>query len=308
MTSSDEFQPAYLRLDRAELQARIERAVAGLAECTTCPRNCRVNRLKDETGFCRTGRHAVVSSAFPHFGEEDCLRGHGGSGTIFFSWCNLGCMFCQNWDISHEGEGRTVLAGRLARLMIELQAMGCHNINFVTPSHVVPQILEALPAAIDMGLRLPLVYNTGTYDSLATLGLLEGIFDIYMPDFKFWHSQPAEQFLGAADYPQIARAAIAAMHRQVGDLQLDARGIALRGLLVRHLVMPNNLAGTRQICRFLANEISPHTFINIMPQYRPAGQARQFETINRPITRQEFLAAVEAAQQEGLYRLDSRRL
>ncbi len=193
-------------------------------------------------------------------------------------------------------------------MMIELQAVGCHNINFVTPTHVVPQILEALPLAIDMGLRLPLVYNTGCYETIETLQLLARVFDIYMPDFKFWHAEPAERYLHARDYPQVAQAAIREMHRQVGDLVTDGNGVATRGLLIRHLVMPNGLAGTREVCRFLAQQISPHTFINVMPQYRPAGDAHRFAELDRPITRQEFLSAISIAQEEGLYRLDSRRL
>jgi putative pyruvate formate lyase activating enzyme len=244
-----------------------------------------------------------VSSVFPHHGEEDCLRGWAGSGTIFFSRCNLRCVSCQNFDISWEGHGRPVTAEQLAGQMLRLQDLGCHNINFVTPSHVVPQILEALVMAAERGLHLPLVYNTGGYDRVETLRWLDGVVDIYMPDFKFWKPETAQELANAADYPVVARAAIKEMHRQVDDLVLDAHGLARRGLLVRHLVMPGGLDETREILRFLAREVSPDTFVNVMPQYRPEGFASQYPAIARPLSRTEFQDAVRIAQEEGLRRL-----
>jgi putative pyruvate formate lyase activating enzyme len=297
--------PSYLRLQQSgELQRRAAQAVAGLANCQSCPRKCRVNRLDGETGTCRTGRQASVSSYFPHLGEEDCLRGWRGSGTIFFTQCNLRCVFCQNFDISQEERGTPVSAQRLAEIMLELQAMGCHNINFVTPSHVVPQILEALPLAVEAGLRLPLVYNTSAYDSLTTLRLLDGVMDIYMPDFKIWDSKIALKYLLARDYPQVARQAFKEMQRQVGVLQTDSDGLARRGLLVRHLVMPANQADTRAILIFIARELSPDTCINIMAQYHPAGKvnSEKFSAINRRIASQEYQKAIADARAAGLHR------
>ena len=298
--------PAYLNLlENGELRRRAEVAVADLADCTGCARECRVNRLEQggARGYCRIGRRAVVHGCFAHHGEENCLRGRGGSGTIFFSGCNLRCVFCQNFDISCELVGSPVDAKELAECMLDLQERECHNVNFVTPSHVVPQILEALVDAAERGLRLPLVYNTGGYDSLKTLELLDGVVDIYMPDFKFASAEASERFLHARDYPDVAKTAVKEMYRQVGDLTFDERGIAERGLLVRHLVMPEDLAGTGEIMRFLATEISPKTYVNVMPQYRPAGLARRYPEIDRPVTVEEYQAAVEAADGAGL-RLD----
>ncbi|MBF8283769.1 MAG: hypothetical protein HW378_2684, partial [Anaerolineales bacterium] len=278
--------------------------------CRVCPRDCRADRLADKTAACKTGRYARVSSCFPHGGEEDCLRGWRGSGTIFFSMCNLRCVFCQNYDISQAGRGDETQPERLAEMMLELQALGCHNINFVTPEHVVPQILEALPAAVEGGLRLPIVYNTSAYDSLESLHHMDGVVDIYMPDFKIWDGRLALKYLLAKDYPEAARRAIKEMHRQVGELKMDEHGLARRGVLVRHLVMPGGVAGTRDIMRFLAREVSPHTYVNMMAQYYPAGRVtpEKFGEINRRITRQEITSAVAAAQEAGLYRFDERRL
>ena len=245
----------------------------------------------------------MVNSFFPHHGEEDCLRGWNGSGTIFFSRCNLRCVFCQNFDVSWEAEGQPVTADQLANEMLYLQDVGCHNINFVTPSHVVPEILESLLLAAGHGLRLPLVYNTGGYDRVDTLRWLDGVVDIYMPDFKFWKPETAQELANAPDYPEVARAAIKEMHRQVGDLVLDDHGLARRGLLVRHLVMPGGLDETREILRFLAGEVSPDTFVNVMPQYRPEGLASCFPAIARPLKNDEFQAAVAIAREEGLRRL-----
>ena len=248
----------------------------------------------------------MVSSFNPHFGEEDPLVGKHGSGTIFMTNCNLLCIFCQNWDISHQGGGSEVTAKTLAGMMLHLQRMGCHNINFVTPTHVVPQIVDGLSYAIEAGLNVPLVYNSGGYDAVETLKLLEGIFDVYMPDFKFWDPEMARLYLKAEDYPERAREALKEMHRQVGDLILDENGIAQKGILLRHLVMPKGIAGTRDIMRFVANEISQNTYVNIMNQYRPCGLAYQHKPLARSITQAEYEAALEAAREEGITRLDRR--
>lgn len=308
--SSQDFEPAYLRLHRSgKLERRAREAMEALASCRVCPRDCRVDRLADKTAACKTGRYARVSSYFPHFGEEDCLRGWRGSGTIFFSWCNLRCQFCQNFDISHLGHGEAARPEQLAKMMLELQEAGCHNINFVTPEHVVPQILEALVFAVEGGFRLPLVYNTSAYDSLESLRLMDGVVDIYMPDFKVWDARLALKYLLAKDYPEAARRAIKEMHRQVGELRMDEHGLAKRGVLVRHLVMPGGIAGTREVMRFLANEISPHTYVNIMAQYYPAGKvsAERYPEINRGITPREYAGALAAAREAGLHRFDERR-
>jgi len=300
--------PAYIETARTgELQERAAQAVAALSECRLCPRECGVNRLEGELGVCRTARLARVCSYSPHFGEEDPLVGQMGSGTIFFSYCNLLCVFCQNWEISHLGEGREVEAEELAEIMLYLQSQGCHNINLVSPTHVVAQFLEALALAAERGLQLPIVYNTGGYDKVETLRLLEGVVDIYMPDIKYASGKHAARFSKAADYPEVARAAVVEMHRQVGDLVLDARGIATRGLLVRHLVMPEDIAGTAEVMRFLAEEVSRDTYVNVMAQYRPCGEAHQYPEIARRISPEEYEAAVRAALKAGLHRLDERR-
>jgi len=308
--ATEETWPAYLELLRkGELSRRAEESLELLASpCRVCPRRCRVNRLRDERGLCRSGRRAWVASAFPHFGEEDCLRGWRGSGTIFFSHCNLRCVFCQNFDISQGGEGRELEAEEVAELMLGLERLGCHNINLVTPEHVVPQVLEALARAAERGLRLPIVYNTSAYDSLDSLHLLDGVVDIYMPDFKFWSPDLAGRYLRARDYPEVARAAIREMHRQVGDLVFDEDGLARRGLLVRHLVMPGMLEETRAIMEFLAREISPHTYVNLMDQYYPAGLVGggRYPEIGRRVTREEMALAFRYAREAGLYRFDRR--
>ncbi|MEW6382076.1 MAG: radical SAM protein [bacterium] len=289
-----------------ELHRRIEKAERILAKCRLCPRNCTVNRMNGERGVCRVGRLPVVSSFSPHFGEEAPLVGQHGSGTIFLTSCNLSCIFCQNWDISHLREGKEISIEAFAQIMVHLQGMGCHNINFVTPTHFVTQILEALPRAIEMGLSVPLVYNTGGYDSVETLKLLDGVFDIYMPDFKYWDEEVAQRLSKAPGYPEAARAAIREMHRQVGNLVVDARGLAQRGLLVRHLVLPEGLSGTRDIMRFLAQEISPDTYVNIMDQYYPCGEAGDYPPLNRRLTRMEYRQALNEARAEGIHRFDSR--
>lgn len=299
--------PAYTRLaESGELDRRVRDAQARLSSCDLCPRLCRVNRTEGDFGFCATGRHAIISSAGPHFGEESPLVGSRGSGTIFVASCNLGCDFCQNAEISHEKLGREVTADEWADLMLGLQARGCHNINIVTPSHVVPALLEALVVAAGGGLHIPVVYNTGGYDCTETLKLLDGIVDIYMPDFKFWDPGVAERFAGARDYPQRAREAIQEMHRQVGDLMICEDGVAVRGLLVRHLVLPEGLAGTAGVTRFLAEEISPDTYINIMDQYHPAGRVSQLGPLTRRVKREEYEYALANARDAGLRRFDRR--
>ncbi len=301
--------PGYLKLhSEGLLQARVEQAVELLSSCRVCPRNCGVNRLKDEVGECMTGRHALVASSFPHMGEEDCLRGNSGSGTIFFAGCNLKCVFCQNYDISHDLGGLRVTPEYMARMMMDLQEKNCHNINLVTPDHVIPQILEGLLIAVEEGLRIPLIFNSSAYCSDELLDLLDGIIDIYMPDFKFWDPVFSRAYLHASDYPEIARRSIIKMHSQVGDLHLDEKGIARRGLLVRHLVMPVESDNTRSIMNFLAEEVSIHTYVNIMDQYHPSGLVccDDFDELNRRIRPDEFDNAIEIAHEQGLYRIDAR--
>jgi len=299
---------SYMRLiEQGRLTEKIRSAHSKLRACTLCPRKCRVDRLRGQTGVCKTGTYAWVSSYSPHFGEEAPLVGTNGSGTIFFTHCNLLCIFCQNFDISHAGVGQEVNAEQLAAIMLDLQRMGCHNINFVTPSHVVAQILEALAIAADNGLRVPLVYNSGGYDRIETLQLLEGVFDIYMPDFKFWNPRVAAEICNAPDYPEVARSALREMHRQVGDLVIDGSGIARSGLLVRHLVLPAGLAGTREIMRFIAHDISTDTYVNIMSQYRPCGRAAEVRELAAYPTENDFKKARLAALEEGIRRLDHPR-
>ncbi len=300
--------PSYVdTYQSGRLANSIKKGYEILENCRLCPRNCEVNRLKGEKGICRTGSSAMVSSFSPHFGEEDPLVGAHGSGTVFMTNCNLLCVFCQNWEISHLGEGSEVDSRTLAGMMLHLQRMGCHNINFVSPTHVVPQILDALAYAIEDGLRVPLVYNTGGYDSVETLRLLDGIFDIYMPDFKFWDPEMAGKYLKAPDYPERARDAIREMHRQVGDLIMDENDIAAKGVLLRHLVMPGGVAGTREIMRFIAREISSETYVNIMDQYRPCGNASKYPPLDRCIIHDEFDDALIAASEEGITRFDRRQ-
>ena len=304
------FVPAYVKaFEEGVLQERAAQAVESLRSCRVCPRDCDVDRFNNKIGVCKSGRLARVASAFPHFGEEDCLRGWNGSGTIFFGWCNLRCVFCQNFETSQRGEGTEVTAAELANVMLDLQDIGCHNINFVTPEHVVPQILEALVIAVGRGLRLPLVYNTSAYDSLESIQLMEGLVDIYMPDFKLWDAERCRKYLVASDYADAARAVIAAMHSQVGELKVDEQGLALHGLLVRHLVMPGLLDDTHEIMRWIATTLSRDTYINVMDQYYPAYKAEtepRFAQINRPLRGIEFEQAVDHARSVGLWRLDAR--
>jgi len=302
------FVPKYVRaFKKGRLREKAAKAYDQLKSCVLCPRKCGVDRLSGQTGTCRTGKLAWVSSYNPHFGEEDPLVGTHGSGTIFFTHCNLLCLFCQNFDISHQDLGQPVSDDQLAAIMLRLQDQGCHNINFVSPSHVVPQILSALEIAAARGLSIPLVFNTGGYDRVATLKLLEGVFDIYMPDFKFWDPRVAESACQAGDYPQIARKALREMHRQVGELQVDKQGIARRGLLIRHLVLPGGLAGTRQIMKFIVQNLSTDSYVNIMSQYRPCGRAAEVSGLNCPLKADEYQLAVQAAKEEGIHRLDRPR-
>jgi putative pyruvate formate lyase activating enzyme len=275
-----------------------------LRRCLLCPRQCRVDRSVGQLGECRTGARARVASAGPHYGEEAPLVGRGGSGTIFFAGCNLACVFCQNYELSHLCRGREQEPAELARTMMELQEMGCENINLVSPSHVVPQILAALVLAAEQGLRLPVVYNTGGYDSLSTLRLLDGVVDIYMPDMKYSDDRVGERLSGVPDYVERNRAAVREMHRQVGVLELDRRGVARRGLLVRHLVLPDGQAGGEEVFRFIASELSADTYVNVMDQYHPAYGAERYGEISRPPTAIEYRAAVEQARKAGLWRLD----
>ena len=297
--------PGYRQLlASGELEARVLHAEAHLAACDLCPRRCGVDRAGGATGVCRGGRRAILASYGPHFGEEAPLVGEHGSGTIFLAGCNLKCAFCQNYEISHEVEGEEVSAGELASAMLSLAETGCHNINFVTPTHFAPQILEGVLLAARKGLEIPIVYNCGGYESIDMLRLLDGVVDIYMPDFKFWTEASSRRYLAAPDYPEAARAAIREMHRQVGDLVVR-RGIAERGLLVRHLVMPGGLDETEAILRFLAEEISPETFVNVMNQYRPCYRANEFTEIARRLAAAEHKRALEIASQAGLTRVCS---
>jgi putative pyruvate formate lyase activating enzyme len=305
-------ESSYLELHgRGILRERLTAARKLLQRCTVCPHACGINRLEGELGLCRVGARARVASFGAHFGEESPLVGRHGSGTIFFEGCNLLCVFCQNHDISNideqgDASPQAVDDGELADIMINLQEQGCHNINLVTPSHVVPQILAALSAAIEKGLRIPIVYNTGGYDRTTTLRLLEGVVDIYMPDCKFWTRETASLYTRAGDYPEVMRSAVAEMHRQVGDLVLDGENIAVRGLLVRHLVMPGHLDETREILNFLARDISPETYVNIMDQYRPCHRAFQYDRISKPLLPEEYEQALSLARECGLHRLDQR--
>jgi putative pyruvate formate lyase activating enzyme len=310
------FEPAYRSLSASDIAERVRAGRLELADCCACPRDCHIDRMAGETRVCNTGRYARVSSAFPHFGEEDCLRGKNGSGTIFFGLCNLRCVFCQNWDISQRSGGAECRPEAIADIMIELQDRGCHNINFVTPEHVVPQVIEAIAEAVRRGLSIPIVYNTSAYDSVASLKMLDGIVDIYMPDFKFWKRDTARRLGKAKDYPERARDAIAEMNRQVGPLRFGPDGVARRGMLIRHLVMPGMADETAAIFRWLAEEVSPDTYVNIMGQYRPAFQVGQtdrkgetrYDDINRRPTASELDGAYEAAVSAGLWRFDERRL
>lgn len=303
---SESHTPVYLKTrESGQLAKKIKEASEILKKCVLCPRRCGIDRTSGKLGICKTGINAFVSSYGPHFGEEEPIVGENGSGTIFFTHCNLRCVFCQNYEISIEGKGFEMEDERLAYIMMELQNEGCHNINLVTPSHVVPQILRAIDLACEMGLSIPIVYNTSGYDSMETLRLLDGVIDIYMPDFKFWNPESSKMACNAPDYPEITRQALKEMHRQTGDLKTGDSGLARRGLLIRHLVMPGMIDETEAIMDFIAKEISKTTYVNIMPQYRPAGEAESFPKFNRMITGEEYRTALDAAVSSGLERLDS---
>ena len=294
-------------LESGVLTGRVSQARERLRRCHVCPRHCAIDRLEGDLGFCLVGAKPFVSSHGPHHGEEAPLRGWNGSGTIFFASCNLRCVYCQNYEISQLRAGRDVSAQELAEMMLSLQDQGCHNINLVTPSHQVPQILEGLLLAAQKGLRIPLVYNTSSYDDLGSLRLLDGIVDIYLPDFKYAGAEAGLKYSKVPGYPEIAKTAIKEMHRQTGDLVIDERGLAVRGVLLRHLVLPGGLAGTAEIMRFLAQDISKNTYVNIMDQYRPCWKAFNYPPLNRAITKEEFDEAVEAAKAAGLHRLHHER-
>jgi len=299
------YQPSYIQThSRGLLKEKICKAYELLRNCTICPRRCNVDRTSGERGLCRTGSDAVIYSFDAHFGEEAPLVGKNGSGTIFFSFCNMLCSFCQNYQISHRGEGREVTIEQLAFMMVSLQKQGCHNINLVTPSHVVPQILAALEMAIEDGLSIPIVYNTGGYDAIETLQLLEGVVDIYMPDIKFNDPEAAELAGLPTDYPEVVKRATLEMFRQVGDLVVESSGVASRGVLVRHLVMPYGLAGTEGVMRFLNRDVSKNIYVNIMSQYRPCGRAFKIEELSRPVSYEEYHEAVRIAVKEGIRRFD----
>ena len=306
----ENFVPAYVRaFNEGILQRRAAEAIEALRSCRVCPRDCEIDRFNNKIGVCKSGRFPRVASAFPHFGEEDCLRGWNGSGTIFFGWCNLRCVFCQNFETSQFGEGAEVTASELAGIMLDLEKIGCHNINFVTPEHVVPQILEALVIAVEQGLRLPLVYNTSAYDSLESIRWMDGLVDIYMPDFKLWDQEHCRKYLVASNYAEAARTVIEAMHSQVGELKVDQNGLALRGVLIRHLVMPSLLEDTREIMNWIAANLSRDTYVNVMDQYYPAHKAEteiRFTEINRRISDHELCSAIELARDAGLWRFDIR--
>ena len=301
-------KPCYLDLYRSgELDERIEKLNEILTDCHLCPRECRVNRAEGEKGYCKSAREMVVSSIGPHFGEENELVGRGGSGTIFLSHCSLGCLYCQNFEISHLGQGKVISTEELARGMLRLQSIGCHNINFVTPTHFTPQIVEGIEVAIEKGLKIPIVYNCGGYEKVETLRLLEGIVDIYMPDVKYSEAGPAKKFSNALHYFEVCRKALKEMHRQVGDLEVSEEGIAERGLLIRHLVLPNNLAGSEAVLRFIAEKLSRESYVNIMPQYRPMYKASLYPEINRAPRLGEFNEALQMAEELGLHRGFSKR-
>ena len=286
---------------RREVRLKNNWFIEELKNCKLCPHNCGVNRLRDEKGVCRVGRYAIISSYGPHYGEEKVLVGKGGSGTIFFSYCNLKCVFCQNYEISHLGEGREVKPEELADIMLYLQNIGCENINLVSPTHVIAQIVESIHIAKSKGLKLPIVYNTGGYDKVETLKKLEGLVDIYMPDIKYGDSQIAYKYSGIKNYWEVVREAVKEMHRQVGDLIIK-KGIAKKGLLIRHLVLPNRLANSFKVLDFIKNEISEDSYVNIMPQYYPCWKAFDYPELSRRITYEEYYEVVEYAKKIGLKR------
>jgi putative pyruvate formate lyase activating enzyme len=295
--------PSYVSFfGKGELTERIELLNEFLKECQLCPRECGINRLDGKVGVCQAGSDLTISSAFPHFGEEPPLVGYHGSGTIFLTHCNLRCVFCQNYDISHLGRGERITSSDMARIMLRLQEVGCHNINFVTPTHYASQIIASLPEAIEKGLRLPIVYNCSGYESIEVIRLLEGIVDIYMPDAKYMDEKYSERFSNAPDYPEVIKKVLKEMHRQVGDLTINSQGIAERGLLIRHLVMPGGVASSEAMLKFIAEEISIHSYVNIMEQYRPEYRAHEYPEISRRVTSKEYMEAIQWAKHYRLYR------
>ncbi|MEK6672409.1 MAG: radical SAM protein [Nitrospirota bacterium] len=292
--------PVRFNLSKEKIWKKVRIAEDILKNCTLCPHECKVDRTSGKTGICKVGEKPYVNSWGPHFGEERPLVGRFGSGTIFFSQCNLRCLFCQNWRISHLGEGDLITVERLAQIMMEVQGMGCHNINLVTPTHQMPMIIHAIAIAADMGLDIPIVYNCGGYESIEALKILDGVVDIYMPDFKYSDPEMSLKYSKAKDYPEKAMAAIREMHRQVGDLIIDKRGIGVQGLLVRHLVLPDGVAGTGEVVRFIAEEISKDTCINIMDQYHPCYKALEHPPLDRRITDREYAGAIKMALDERL--------
>jgi putative pyruvate formate lyase activating enzyme len=306
----EQWYPAYGRLEQAgDLAARVEQAYSIFEKCELCPRQCGVNRLKGEQGFCRAPAKVMVYAADPHFGEEISLTGRKGSGTIFFSNCNLRCVFCQNWPIAHMGYGKEIEDEELAEMMIHLQKLGCHNINLVTPTHVMPNILNAARIAFKKGLHLPLVYNTSGYERFEIVKMLDGVVDIYLPDMKFMDADQAGKYLGgASDYPDLAKKSIMEMHRQVGVHEVDSKGMAIRGVMIRHLVMPNQVAGTEKFVQWVAQSLPKSTYVNIMPQYRVEYKAFEYPKIWRRITVEEYLEAMRWAEEHGLTNLDPRSI
>ena len=302
------FEPSYIETFRMGLfRDKVDKAREMLRSCTLCPRECRVDRLSDRRGICRTGKNALLHCYKTHLGDEPSLVGKAGSGAFFFTQCNLLCIFCMNYEMSHDDHGREISDAEMADMMLTLQNSGCLNIHFITPTHVMPQILSALEIAVGKGLRIPLVYNSSGYENVEALRLLEGVIDIYMPDFKFWDPDVSEKLCRARDYPEKARKAVLEMHRQVGDLVIDeSSGMARRGLLLRHLLMPCGMAGTRDIMRFVAREISPNTYVNIMPQFKPLGRSYMIKELLQPISEEEYAEALQAAKEEGIERIEKR--
>ncbi len=295
-----------MKTKKQEILAKVVETLHNkLSSCDICPRVCGVNRLEDQKGFCKTGSRPEVSGYEPHFGEEACLVGKKGSGAIFFTGCNLSCVFCQTFEISQLHQGAVISDRALADIMLELREQGCHNLNLVTPSHQVASIVKALEIAISRGFDLPVVYNTGGYDSVETLELLEGIVDIYVPDFKVWDKDVAARIIGARDYPEVAKMAIKEMHRQVGELVLDQDGLAKKGLLVRHLVLPGGLSGTEKVLEFIVNEVSKDTYLNLMGHYHPYGLANDHPPLDRNLYKEEFMSALKLCDSLGLKRLDT---
>lgn len=297
-----EFEPSYLKLlESNELDKKIKELYSILECCELCPRKCHVNRLKGERGFCKSGKELMISSFGPHFGEEPELVGTHGSGTIFLTNCNLLCVYCQNYEISHLGEGREVSLEEAAEMMLTLQKIGCHNINLVTPTHFTPQLVKAIKIAAEKGLKLPIVWNCSGYENVEVIKILDGIVDIYMPDIKYSNSESARKYSRAKDYFERCKEAVKEMHRQVGDLKIDERGIAYRGLIIRHLVLPNDLAGSEKVLEFVAS-LSKDSYVNIMDQYTPCWKAFEFKELSRPITASEYLKVIKIAKKLGLHR------